>query len=816
MRVLVIGALAGVGLSMWRAPLGVELLQLAGTTAESAVAFRAAGLALAALVTWMAAPRLEGAHLGTRWLLGLAAGFALHGLVLGWSPPSHRGLVGAALGLAFVALLVGRAGAADDGADREPPPRRHGTLFGTACVGAGLAVALECAARTLRWFGGGTAADDALFGAALLAPAALFALAFAPAAASPRVARVLRALGSQGAALGALAAALLVAGFLDPRRLGAHLARFGVDTSEHGMLTFGAVVAVPALAVAALGLGALAAGVRRRASLVALLAGAAVGTAVFPRAFAPDSPFLAEDAFPLARAAAALACVGALLVLFLELDDEERALPRLAAGLPAVALALYLPVPRPALRPSWTMVEPQVLYEVDCAEGRLTVEVREDRGVVCLDGRPVTPERDRREAERRLIHAAWAGRAEGTGSRVLFVGQLDAGRAAALLEVGARVVDRCSAWSEHTQRLEEHAFAWEGANPPAGDRLSVAEARAKLAAGEYDWVYAAPHHRVAASTRQLGGVPGVGAAVAFSGDAATWARGLGATVVPVQTGLEQIDVLVFGGPHADLGAAGVAAGPAERAEAPWRTLSRRADERPRTNRARLADRLARANEGTPAAAATRALALQVDAQRRSSPFESPAQRVEIPDEALAAWRDAGLLDGPAPLARSALNDLAALCVEKRLVAEGIEFLTPPADRHWPWPTLERALALCQWELLDVDAALERYEPFAEEGGVRGRDWWLLAALRAQAGRAEDARAAAERARSDGARAPEWEDAYRAAVDAAGDGAGPAGPVAPPVRHGSGGSTDPHDHDHGDGHDHGPGGDPAPGDGRDPR
>lgn len=801
MRVLVIGALAGVGLSMWRAPLGVELLQLAGTTAESAVAFRAAGLALAALVAWMAAPRFERAGLGTRWIVGLALGFTVHGLVLGWSPPSHRGLVGAALGLAFVALLAGRAGVSndDDRDEREPPPKRHGSVFGTACVGAGVAVALECAARSLRWFGGGTAADDALFTASLLVPAALFALFFAPAASSSRAAKLLRALGAQGSAIGALAAATLVAGFLDPRRLGAHLARFDIDTSEHGMLAFGAVIAVPALAVAALGLGALAAGTRRRASIVALLAGAAVGTAAFPRAFAPDSPFLAEDAFPLARAAAALACVGALFVLFVELDDDERAWPRLVAGLPAVALALYLPVPRPAMRASWTMVEPQVLYEAECAEGRLTVEVRDDRGVVCLDGRPVTPLRDRREAERRLIHAAWAGRAEGTGPRVLFVGQLDAGRAAALLEVGARVVDRCSAWSEHTQRLEEHAFAWEGANPPAGDRLSVAEARAKLAAGEYDWVYAAPHQRVAAGTRQLGGVPGVGAAVAFSGDTPIAARGLGATIVPVQTGLEQLDVIVFGGPHADLGAAGVTAGPAERAEAPWRSLSRRTDERPRENRARLAERLARANESTPAAHATRALALQVAAQRRSSPFESPAQRVEIPADAFAAWRDAGLEDEPGPLARAALNDLAALCVEKRLVAEAIEFLTPVADRHWPWPTLERALALCQWELLDLDAALERYEPFAEEGGVRGRDWWLLAALQAQAGRSGDARESANRARADGARAPEWEAAYQAAVDAREAGPGPEGPAVPPVRHGSSGSPEPHDHDHD--HDH---------------
>ena len=46
---------------------------------------------------------------------------------------------------------------------------------------------------------------------------------------------------------------------------------------------------------------------------------------------------------------------------------------------------------------------------------------------------------------------------------------------------------------------------------------------------------------------------------------------------------------------------------------------------------------------------------------------------------LAAWRDAGLLDGPAPLARSALNDLAADPAHAALVRE----LRAKFDERWP-------------------------------------------------------------------------------------------------------------------------------------
>ncbi|MCA8981206.1 MAG: hypothetical protein KDC14_14345, partial [Planctomycetes bacterium] len=732
MRALLIGVIAGVGLSVLRAPLGVELVQFAGTTAETGFAFRAAGFALCALAVWLASRKLDGPGLGVRLFGGLALGFALHGLVLGWTPASHRGVIGVSLALLFAAFVLGRAGL--EAPERTPDdegPTRPGSALGLALVGAGLALLFELVARPLRWYGGGLPADDALFAACLLIPAAIGALAFRRALASPSGAAGGRTFGAHGAALGVFAGLWLLSSFSDPRRLKPHLARFGVDTSEHGTLLFDTWIALPVLVLAALGIGALAAGIRRREQWVALTMGGFGGTIALGRVFASDSPFMAEGGFEIARAAGVLVCVGAALHTISGAGGGRVGL-RLLVGLPVLGAVLLLPLAKFEYESSWTMVPPQVLWQTDTPEGRLAVEVRDEIAVVCLDGRPLTPEREQRETERRLVHAAWRGRPEGAGKHVLVVGQVDPARASALLEVGVREFDRCAAWSESMRELEERSFAWENQSPPPGRHLSPLEARLRLGKQEYDFVYAPPVYGRAPQTRQLGAPLGVPAALAFDGAAATAERGLGPRVVPVQTGLEQLAVVIFGGEHAELGGDGVEAGRALRPERPWRTLARREDERPRFERERLARRLALANREGPAAAETRALELQLMSQERSSPFETPAERVELTREALAAWTAAGSAEAPSALVRSALEDLAVLLVSKRMVEEALEFLTPVADRNWPWPALERALALCEMELLDPAAALERLGALAEEGGVDGTDWWLLAWVQAAA------------------------------------------------------------------------------------
>jgi hypothetical protein len=754
MRALLIGITVGIGLSVLRAPLGVELVQIAGTTTATGFAFRAAGFALLALACVIMAPRLEGPGLGAKLLAGLALGFGLHGLVIGWAPTSHRGMIGAGIALLFLAFVIGRAGVAK-AEPRVDGPTRPGSALGLALVGAGLAVVLEVVARPLRWYGGGLPADDALFVTCLLLPAAVAAFAFRRALASQLGSAFGRLFGAHGAALGALAGLWLLHGFADPRRLNTHLGRVGIDTSEHGMLAFDTWIALPVLAVVALGLGVLAAGLRHREQLIAVALGACAGTLVMMRLYAPSLAISSDHTLQLARDGCFAVILGAALASWAD-AGSGRVRIRLVAGLPALLAVYFLPLPQLGLQPSWKMVPPEVLFETDSPEGWLSLEVREGIGVVCLDGRRVTPERSEREAERRLVHAAWRGRPEGAGQSVLVIGQVGPARAAALLEVGVREFDRCAAWAGSMQELEQQCFAWENQSPPPGRHLSPFEARMRLGKSEYDFVYAPPVYGRAPQTRQLGTPLGVPAAIAFHGGAATAARGLGPVVVPVQTGLEQLDVIVFGGAHAELGLDAVKAGGALPAERPWRTLARREDERQRFQRARLAGRLAQANRGEAAEAETHALDLQLAAQRRSSPFESLAERVEVTAESLAAWGVAGSAEELSRLTRSTFEDLAVLLISKRMVEEVREFLTPVADRHWPWPALERALALAEMELLDPPAALERLGALAEEGGIDGTDWYLLAWIQAAAGDPDDAQRSASRAREQHLSAPEWE------------------------------------------------------------
>ncbi|MEL6713587.1 MAG: hypothetical protein AAFP86_07430 [Planctomycetota bacterium] len=116
----------------------------------------------------------------------------------------------------------------------------------------------------------------------------------------------------------------------------------------------------------------------------------------------------------------------------------------------------------------------------------------------------------------------------------------------------------------------------------------------------------------------------------------------------------------------------------ERGRAALRSVARRLDPAPRDEH--LAD-------------AFRSLA---EAQRISSPFESDAERVEIPESALVHLRDhMAEVDTPGALERETVDAFARVLTGQRDVARILEYLAPIAALHDPdgeWSGLRAALA----------------------------------------------------------------------------------------------------------------------------
>jgi hypothetical protein len=152
--------------------------------------------------------------------------------------------------------------------------------------------------------------------------------------------------------------------------------------------------------------------------------------------------------------------------------------------------------------------------------------------------------------------------------------------------------------------------------------------------------------------------------------------------------------------------AGVRAAPSRGGPWPWQRLWQRDVERGQAEVAASLARLARGAAGSEDAALAEGLALHAAAQRRSSPWDSEAQAIELDERALDLLAQAALAKPPDPFLRELWNQLARTLGEKRAIALAQRLLPPLAERWAPWWQLERALALASLELLDADSAAE--------------------------------------------------------------------------------------------------------------
>jgi hypothetical protein len=806
MRSLLIGLFAGLTLAALRAPLGLELLQVPALSAGAAAAFRAGALLTVAVGLLLGVRRTDEAFSPLLALAGAALGFPLAALLasgegsaldsVGTSlllvtllVAAHRGrgpgarpdrarilLAGAltlagwfllqpahgmsharAIGTALVGLFgvagVGRGTAT--GADSEEHPEKRpptGSLFGIALGGAGLAIFAEGIARHLRLLGGGLPEDDTVFGTVFLVLALFGGAAFGRLARGPRATVVVRGLVFALAGLAAWGTFGVLENLATQRGLDLFVRRFGLDLSLQGTLVVDALVAAPVLVLSAFACGTAVAVHRSPQELGALLVGAAGGLVVAPQLLAFE---LEGGALVGSSSSAALALHGAAiaagggLVVFLGTGGLSGAV-RLGGALLALgALALaILPdrEPIPVLSP-WAKAEPVVELVLDAPDGLLTVEVEPGGApVATLDRRRLTTGAGEARAEERRIDLAWrllGELEEGAQPAVLLVGQLDPTRALRLADLGAGRVDRTASWHAAMPLLEERLF--QGAPGwVAGEVLSPAAARARLAAGEYDLVLVPALEGPPPTTRNLASPPETTVVVWLDGSTGIETQHLGAEALVSAAALRELHVGVARGPRVEelrltggLGRPGfLAAGEPVGAVPPLELLGLRRGERQRHLRERLAARLAAA-ERPPGVAA--GLAAHFAAQRRSSPFADPVEGTEISPEGARRFAEAAAGPEPDALAIELVEALAFVLGYQRKIEEIEELLPAPAERHAPWPALEIALGQAALELLEPELALEHLE--RAHGAVPGTSDSLAMEAEARAQTGDDAGAA---------------------------------------------------------------------------
>ncbi len=718
------GLVVGVVLSALRAPLGIDLARIPAVDAAAAYGWRALALALVAFA-WRL--KRDGA-VSIAFLASTAVAFAAHALWLSayWTPTNALQLWITALAGFAALLMLGRGDVSLERKSAVEPTLVH--MIGACASGAGIALALESLARHVRLLGGGLAQDDSVSASVLLVSIAVGAAACGWIATSARLRGVSFPVACAAAAAASFAGLGVLARVASTRGLERYLAAYGLDATSHGTLAYDALLAASCFALPGLLLGAALRASRSKLELSSALIGAALGLYFVPGLLktaersAGQMEIFSSHLVPYG---CLVAIGGAALALLA--DDSITLRARWSAIACALCLGL---VPlnadaTPTLIVSpWMTVPPKQFLVFDSPEGLVTVEPSDGGlAMATLDRRPLTPPTSLAVADMERIKLSIAmlpsaPRAD-RAPRVLLVGQRTPVRAQAFKDAGVASVDCTAAWFASMQRIESVLF--EKVEPPLGERLPPAEATRRIDAGEYDLVIVAPVPGDAPFTSRLA-VPEKTTLVAwFSADEWIAERELGGSVLYWSDGVDDpcVGVVVHGAaaPRVD----GeppviVAAGEPVCAPSPLARLSMRecarSEERTNWCRASLARRLAGASRGGAHEKLMHGFASLYAAQASSPDFESADERIELPDDALAAFEQSAL-EAPSALTRGLWESLARVLLGKRDVGNIYKYLQPLAQKHAPWPVLEQVLAQADLEALEPAAAARRLSALIE-------------------------------------------------------------------------------------------------------
>ncbi|MFT5050834.1 MAG: hypothetical protein ACI8QZ_002239 [Chlamydiales bacterium] len=730
----ILGAVMGAALSSLRARAGQTLFEFPAASALSSYGMRALALLSCAIALFHARSLFHGRKQNTVLLLGLTAGFGLHGLFLlpFQNSPSRVLMAATAIAPPLLARLLRR------GADRAAPDESAlGTmaLIGLALCGAGVTVALEGTARQVRLLGASTPLDDTIFGTVFLALATFGGVAF-----SRSLAQIRNDWGRGRAVEAGLALAALLT-LLSQRSLvtissagGLRqvMHRYGQETVNYGMFGYDGILAVTIWIAPAFALGAALGCARRSSELTALVCGAALGSLAI---LLPDAPLHTA----LITQGILVASAGALIAASMR--------PRRSGGLPiALALAMVAAgfVAPFAMKPTATMihapwerfpVDPDTMFET--AEGLITVTPRgADVDVVSLNGVRLTPSQEHATGDRNHI-ATTVGLLDEikrvSGFNVLLIGQLTPGRALILTDLGARRIDRTAAWHRSMPLLEERLFGDRGRKLPVGEILTPAAAREQFAS--FDLVLALPV-KGPAPLLPTDFESDEGPLVVLWADAGhgIHRRSLDGPVLLSADGVDELAVAIVypARPPASGQLSPFEPGLAFDRITAWSDGLVRSARRHELHVTRFTEGLAASNGDTPAGQLAHGMALHFAVQRRSSIFESPEQKIEVSDTALRTLFDAlGPNSPPDRLAREVWNGIGLALVAKRDVQAIYEYLEPLATRWAPWPELQLALARADMESLEPADAVKRLQGF-EPAPVGLRVEGLEMSARAQA------------------------------------------------------------------------------------
>lgn len=728
------GLVAGALLGVVRAPQGLDLIQTQAAAPSAIYGWRAAALAAVAAGLGLARTPLAVGPL----LFGLALGYGAVALLVDpWAlPQSSAGLV-LRLGLGFGALVVvGRLGrpASEEAARDEPATE----LVGVALAGFGFTLAADAVGDwSALWTDGRPM--DAGYSTTILAVlgwlgyASFKDLVRATGATKPERGPVALTGLLALAAAGALGGVALLGTIAGRETLEPFLLSFHSRLSKHGMWDFAGLVAARTWALPGLLGGIALAGVRRRADLVALTAGAALAHATLPGL----RPLFFErggDAGPAAATCAATGTVVAIAgTLWLALA-RRGSIARRAWGLgcAAVALAAVLLVPHPRFTPMtpWGIADPDQELGLARSVGYLSVEsARGFSEVLTVHRRRVSPIFEEESADRvrlELSVGLLPPEVVERGARVLFVGALTPSRVRALGAIGVTAIDRTAPWFDDLAAIEAELF--DGA-PPPGDLVAPADALERIdAGGAWDLVISPPSFGGRAVVPPLD--PGDGTVVVcwylaeFTAADLDWGDrvllatdGLLDPCIGVVAGDWSPERTSSGGPDVfralDAPIALLPAGePVRRASAAERlTLA----PFPRTHDPirRTLGRLAAAAETERERLLTAGLSEQALAQLPDPNWANRVTSSETVFDALAKLRDAALGDLLDATTAHLWEELATMLMNRRDIQAIFDFVEPIAAGRPFWPRIEEVLAYADREFLEPGSAAARFERLVE-------------------------------------------------------------------------------------------------------